>query len=214
MKLAYFDCPSGASVDMVLGALVDAGCELGALEAALGSLGVDGWQLEARAVARGGLRGTHLVVRTDAGVTWHGLVMHTLAQGWCGLENLALIPGTVGAAPIQNIGAYGVEVREFVHAVEAFEPATGAVHRLDAAACATRQERALRAYRALGCECYARVDFIVPPDGEPVFLEANTLPGLTPRSLLPQAAAADGLDFRSLCLELVRLALCAKRTPL
>jgi D-alanine-D-alanine ligase len=86
--------------------------------------------------------------------------------------------------------------------------------RLDAAACATLQERALRAYRALGCECYARVDFIVPPDGEPVFLEANTLPGLTPRSLLPQAAAADGLDFRSLCLELVRLALQAKRTPL
>jgi uncharacterized protein (TIGR00299 family) protein len=73
MKLAYFDCPSGASGDMVLGALVDAGCELGALEAALGSLGVDGWQLEARAVARGGLRGTHLVVRTDAGRHFHTL---------------------------------------------------------------------------------------------------------------------------------------------
>jgi uncharacterized protein (TIGR00299 family) protein len=73
MKLAYFDCPSGASGDMVLGALVDAGCELGALEAALGSLGVAGWQLEARAVARGGLRGTHLVVRTDAGRHFHTL---------------------------------------------------------------------------------------------------------------------------------------------
>ena len=86
--------------------------------------------------------------------------------------------------------------------------------RLDGSACAVLQERALRAYRALGCEGYARVDFMVPPDGEPVFLEANTLPGLTPRSLLPLAAAADGLDFRSLCLELVRLALLAKRTPL
>ena len=50
---------------MVLGALVDAGCELGALEAALASLGVEGWRLEARAVERGGLRGTHLAVRTD-----------------------------------------------------------------------------------------------------------------------------------------------------
>lgn len=86
--------------------------------------------------------------------------------------------------------------------------------RLDAAACETLQQRALRAYRALGCEVYARVDFIVPADGEPVFLETNTLPGLTPRSLLPLAAAADGLDFRTLCLELVRLALLAKRTPL
>ncbi|HEY7140846.1 MAG TPA: nickel pincer cofactor biosynthesis protein LarC [Methylomirabilota bacterium] len=65
MRIAYFDCPSGASGDMVLGALVDAGCELATLEAALGSLGVEGWRLEARAVERGGLRGTHLVVRTE-----------------------------------------------------------------------------------------------------------------------------------------------------
>ena len=55
---------------------------------------------------------------------WHGFVMRTLDAGYAGLENLALIPGTVGAAPIQNIGAYGVEVRDFVHAVEAYEPAT------------------------------------------------------------------------------------------
>ncbi|HEY5802887.1 MAG TPA: UDP-N-acetylmuramate dehydrogenase [Lysobacter sp.] len=76
------------------------------------------------------------IVRADAGVQWHGFVMHTLDLGLAGLENLALIPGTVGAAPIQNIGAYGVEVREFIHAVEAYEPATGQVHRLDADACA------------------------------------------------------------------------------
>ncbi|QSX78215.1 UDP-N-acetylmuramate dehydrogenase [Agrilutibacter solisilvae] len=76
------------------------------------------------------------IVRADAGVEWHDFVMRTVRQGLCGLENLALIPGTVGAAPIQNIGAYGVEVREFIHAVEAFEPATGEVHRLPAQACA------------------------------------------------------------------------------
>jgi hypothetical protein len=58
---------------MVLGALVDAGCELGALEAALASLGVEGWRLEARAVERGGLRGTHLVVRTDPARRFHSL---------------------------------------------------------------------------------------------------------------------------------------------
>lgn len=75
------------------------------------------------------------IVRADAGVEWHDFVLRTLADGLYGLENLALIPGTVGAAPIQNIGAYGAEVREFIHAVDAFEPATGTLHRMDAAAC-------------------------------------------------------------------------------
>ncbi|MDR0181416.1 UDP-N-acetylmuramate dehydrogenase [Lysobacter arvi] len=76
------------------------------------------------------------IVRADAGVPWHGFVMRMLDQGFAGLENLALIPGTVGAAPIQNIGAYGIEVRDFVHAVESFEPATGRMHRFDVGQCA------------------------------------------------------------------------------
>ncbi|HZH43046.1 MAG TPA: UDP-N-acetylmuramate dehydrogenase [Lysobacter sp.] len=80
--------------------------------------------------------GERAIVRAEAGAQWHGLVMHTLERGLGGLENLALIPGTVGAAPIQNIGAYGVEIRERLHAVEAFEPATGQLHRFDAGACA------------------------------------------------------------------------------
>ncbi len=76
------------------------------------------------------------IIRADAGVEWHRLVMWTLERGYAGLENLALIPGTVGAAPIQNIGAYGVEVGERIRTVEVFERATGAFHRFDAAACA------------------------------------------------------------------------------
>ncbi|MFT3896467.1 MAG: UDP-N-acetylmuramate dehydrogenase [Thermomonas sp.] len=76
------------------------------------------------------------IVHADAGVAWHDLVLWTLAQGLCGLENLALIPGTVGAAPIQNIGAYGVEVREHIHAVQAFDRRNGATVRLDNDACA------------------------------------------------------------------------------
>ena len=75
------------------------------------------------------------IVRADAGVEWHGFVMRTLELGLSGLENLAWIPGTVGAAPIQNIGAYGVEVRESIHVVEALEPATGKLHRFTAAEC-------------------------------------------------------------------------------
>jgi UDP-N-acetylmuramate dehydrogenase len=80
--------------------------------------------------------GATAIVRADAGVEWHALVLWTLAKGLAGLENLALIPGTVGAAPIQNIGAYGVEVRECIHVVEAFERATGVLHRLERDACA------------------------------------------------------------------------------
>ncbi|HEY4582556.1 MAG TPA: UDP-N-acetylmuramate dehydrogenase [Lysobacter sp.] len=72
----------------------------------------------------------------DAGVEWHALVMRTLELGLSGLENLALIPGTVGASPIQNIGAYGVEVGERIEAVHAFEPATGRRLRLSRADCA------------------------------------------------------------------------------
>ena len=99
-------------------------------------LALTGQRVEVHADAGHGIAAPAAIVRADAGVEWHGFVMHTLAQGFAGLENLALIPGTVGAAPIQNIGAYGIEVRDFIHAVEAFEPATGELHRLDNQACA------------------------------------------------------------------------------
>ena len=81
-------------------------------------------------------RADHTVVRAGAGVNWHGLVMWSLQNGLSGLENLALIPGTVGASPIQNIGAYGVQVDEFIQAVEAWDRATSERVRLDNEACA------------------------------------------------------------------------------
>ena len=80
--------------------------------------------------------GDQALVRVDAGVEWHALVLWSLEQGLMGLENLALIPGTVGAAPIQNIGAYGSEVGEFVRTVEAWDRDAGAMLRLDREACA------------------------------------------------------------------------------
>lgn len=71
-----------------------------------------------RVIAPG--RDSHLL-EVGAGLNWHAFVNWSLANGYVGLENLALIPGTVGAAPIQNIGAYGVEVERFINAVEVFD---------------------------------------------------------------------------------------------
>jgi D-alanine-D-alanine ligase len=69
------------------------------------------------------------------------------------------------------------------------------------------RELALTAHELGGCDGYSRVDFIVPEDGEPVLLEVNTLPGMTPRSLLPQEAEAAGIDYRALCLFILDRAL-------
>jgi len=69
------------------------------------------------------------------------------------------------------------------------------------------QADSVRLFRAAGCRGYARFDFIVEADGRAVLLEANTLPGFTARSLLPQEAAAVGIDYRSLCLWILALAL-------
>ena len=79
--------------------------------------------------------GSTALVRAEAGAGWDALVDWTLARGLAGLENLALIPGLVGAAPIQNIGAYGAEVAESIATVEAWDRQAGGFERLDARQC-------------------------------------------------------------------------------
>jgi UDP-N-acetylmuramate dehydrogenase len=76
-----------------------------------------------------------VIVEAAAGENWHDFVCWTLDQGLSGLENLSLIPGTVGASPIQNIGAYGVEMRERFDSLEAVDRRSGRRHRLKATDC-------------------------------------------------------------------------------
>jgi UDP-N-acetylmuramate dehydrogenase len=74
-------------------------------------------------------------LRVQAGEPWDGLVAHAVEQGWSGIEALSGIPGSVGAAPVQNIGAYGVELKDRFHSLDAVDLVTGRSVMLDAEAC-------------------------------------------------------------------------------
>lgn len=77
----------------------------------------------------------HIFVQSGAGEIWHEFVLHCIKNGWAGLENLSLIPGNVGASPMQNIGAYGVEIKDFFHELEAMNLHSGEIHYFNNKAC-------------------------------------------------------------------------------
>ncbi len=94
-------------------------------------------------VLRPQMHGIDIVSQTEdyvdievmAGEDWHELVLYTVDQGWYGLENLALIPGLTGAAPVQNIGAYGVQLEDYLQYVRAYHLPSKTWHQLTAADC-------------------------------------------------------------------------------
>lgn len=99
---------------------------------------IDAWVLHMASRGRRVLSddGERVVIEAEAGEPWHPFVQWTLAQGFCGLENLSLIPGTVGAAPMQNVGAYGVEIKDVFAGLTALDRETGALRDFGLAECA------------------------------------------------------------------------------
>ncbi|ARU06221.1 UDP-N-acetylenolpyruvoylglucosamine reductase [Comamonas serinivorans] len=117
----------------------------------------------------------HWIVEAGAGEVWHDLVAWTLAQGWPGLENLALVPGTVGAAPVQNIGAYGVELQDRFHELDAIDLRNGQTFTLNAAQCGFGYRDSVfkhppgdaRDHGLAGCAVIVRVRFALPKQWQP-----------------------------------------------
>jgi UDP-N-acetylmuramate dehydrogenase len=108
------------------------------------------------------------IVEAGAGENWHELVAHTLAQGWPGLENLALIPGTVGAAPVQNIGAYGVELKDRFESLDAVDLVTGRTSTLWPEICAFGYRDSVFKHSLAGRSVITRVRFRLPKPWQPV----------------------------------------------
>jgi UDP-N-acetylmuramate dehydrogenase len=102
------------------------------------------------------------VVEAGAGENWHAFVAWSLEQGYPGLENLALIPGTVGAAPVQNIGAYGVELKDRFESLDAVDLITGRAITLDAVACRFGYRDSAFKQHLAGKSVITRVRFRLP----------------------------------------------------
>lgn len=101
-------------------------------------------------------------VKAAAGESWHQFVAWTLSQGMGGLENLSLIPGTVGAAPIQNIGAYGIEVKDRFHSLTYIDIETGDIVTLDKAACSFGYRDSVFKHALAGRAIIIDVTFALP----------------------------------------------------
>ncbi len=100
-----------------------------------------------------------VTVKSGAGESWHELVLYTIEKNLGGLENLSLIPGTVGAAPMQNIGAYGVEIKDVFVGLEAYEIATGTIRYFALEECAFGYRSSIFKHEAKGKYVILSVSF-------------------------------------------------------
>ncbi|WP_395827465.1 UDP-N-acetylmuramate dehydrogenase [Collimonas sp.] len=122
-------------------------------------------------------------VRVAAGENWHDFVQWTLAQGFGGLENLSLIPGSVGAAPIQNIGAYGCELQDRFHSLTALDMDSGEILQLDREACAFAYRDSIFKQSLRDRAVVLDVTFALPKQWQPNLRYADVAQELAARGL-------------------------------
>jgi UDP-N-acetylmuramate dehydrogenase len=122
-------------------------------------------------------------VRAAAGENWHRLVLWTLAQGLGGLENLSLIPGNVGASPIQNIGAYGVEIKDILHSLTIYDFISDAISTLHNADCAFAYRDSIFKHALRNRAVVLDVTFALPKQWQPRIDYAELAKTLTARGV-------------------------------
>ena len=125
-------------------------------------------KIEVRGMRLVGERADAWIVEAGAGESWHEFVDFTLREGLPGLENLALIPGTVGAGPVQNIGAYGVELAERFESLDAVDLVTGRSVTLGPEICAFAYRDSVFKHSLAGRSVITRVRFRLPRPWRPV----------------------------------------------
>lgn len=141
-----------------------------------------------------------IYVRAAAGENWHRFVQWTLEQGLGGLENLSLIPGSVGAAPIQNIGAYGVEVKDYFHMLSAFDFASGSILQMDRQTCEFGYRDSIFKHGYFGQAAILDVTFALPRRWQPNLQYADVAQELAARGLLaptPRQISQAVIDIRT-----------------
>ncbi|HEY4073713.1 MAG TPA: UDP-N-acetylmuramate dehydrogenase [Herbaspirillum sp.] len=122
-------------------------------------------------------------VRAAAGESWHRLVLWTLAQGLGGLENLSLIPGNVGASPIQNIGAYGVEIKDILHSLTIYDFISDEISTLHNADCTFAYRDSIFKHALRNRAVVLDVTFALPKRWQPRIDYAELAKTLTARGV-------------------------------
>lgn len=135
----------------------------------------------------------HVIVCAQAGENWHDFVQWTLAQGLPGLENLSLIPGSVGAAPIQNIGAYGSDLSEFFHSLTIFDFQTGETRELSRDDCQFGYRDSVFKHALRDQAVILDVSFALPRQWQPNLRYAELATALSSQGL-SQPSAQDIAD--------------------